>query len=398
MSQEDLTSIEVAALTKRWFPVTLWIAAIPAALAGLLFGSLIAPGLTRNAAAPSDPVQQIAAGWGHTCALVSSGKVYCWGVAKVNGADRNTTSPLLVSGLGEVKAISAGLIATCAIDVTDHALCWGTDWEQTAERKELVKSHTPKLIEGLPTVAQIAIGYAHVCAILKGDGSVWCWGGNGVGELGDGTTVERQTPAQATRAGTITGASWISAGVGNTCAVVGNGEVYCWGSDRQRGGGTIVKSTTPIKVNGLNNVIKVVNGRNFFCTLTARGEVICFGSNIFTQLGNKKVGQRYATLVRSKVPVATDIAANLFTACAALKSRKVSCWGSPLLEAKEWKTGVEPTEIVDLDNVKSVALGLTYACALLYSGQIKCWGAEIPGTGQSSNVPVIRPTEVRGLP
>jgi alpha-tubulin suppressor-like RCC1 family protein len=312
-------------------------------------------------------VQQIAAGWGQTCALVKSGDVYCWGVAVVNSSKRDSATPVRVRGTGKVKAISAVLTNTCAIDATDHAWCWGTDWQETFKRHSSVRTRIPNLIEELPALTQIAVGYAHICVILKSDGSVWCWGGNGAGELGDGTTVERAKPV---RAGQITGATWIAASVGNTCAVVANGEVYCWGTDNMRGKGHIVKSKSPVKVTGLKNVSKVVNGRNFFCALTSVGNVYCFGSNIFLQLGNKAVGRRYARPVRAKVPVATDIAANLFGACAVLASKKVYCWGDSVLGRK----AAEPTQVASLDNAKSVVLGLNWACAVLYSGSVKCWG------------------------
>jgi alpha-tubulin suppressor-like RCC1 family protein len=363
----------------------------------VFLGVLAAVEVPRISAAPADPVQQITAGWGHTCALVGSGDVYCWGAAEVNGSDHDSTFPLLVRGLTKVKHISAGLGESCAIDLTDRAWCWGTDWQETIARKSLVRSHVPKPVEELPAVTQISIGYSHLCSIVKTNGSVWCRGSNGAGELGNGSTVETLKPV---RAGMITQATSISVGVANSCAAAG-GEVYCWGADSQRGGGVIVKSRTPAKIDGLKNVTKVVNGRNFFCSLNTAGAVICFGSNIFNQLGNKAAGKRYSTPVKSNVSAATDIAANVFSACGVLASKKVSCWGAPFPAKGTSNEGIEPTEIVALDDVKSVALGVSHACALQYSGRIKCWGnneSGYLGNGQTSNVPVIRPIEVIGLP
>lgn len=366
----------------------------------LTIGSLVSLAVISTAEAPSrsasnvdptDPVEQIAAGWGQTCILTASGKVSCWGASEINGSDRNSSSPVLVTGLNKVKAISAGLIASCAIDVTDHAWCWGIDWNKTIERNELVRTHIPISVEGLPEVTQIVVGYAHWCAILKSDGSVWCWGGNAAGELGNGTTEDQVKPV---RAGNITGVTSISAGVSNTCAVAG-GEVYCWGTDHLERG-VIVKSKIPVKVSGPKNVKKVVNGRNFFCALTLTGEVSCFGSNIFLQLGNASIGKRYSMPVRAKVSPANDIAANLFSACATLVSKKVYCWGSPLTGSGD---GAEPAEIVGVGDAKKIALGLNYACVVLHSGRVKCWGSNEGGNlGNGSNLPADGPTEVVGLP
>jgi alpha-tubulin suppressor-like RCC1 family protein len=350
-----------------------------------------APHLSASPPDPADPVEQVAAGWGHTCVLTASGKVYCWGAAEINGSDRNSSSPVLVTGLNKVKAISAGLVASCAVDATDRAWCWGTDWKQTVERNEVVRTHVPILVEGLPEVTQIVVGYAHWCAILKSDGSIWCWGGNAAGELGNGTTEDQVKPV---RAGNITRATSISAGVGNTCAVA-NGEIYCWGTDH-REGGRIVKSKIPVKVRGPEDVIKVVNGRNFFCALTQTGEVTCFGSNIFLQLGNAAVGKGYSIPVRTKVPPANDIAANLFSACASLVNKKVYCWGSPLRKAGD---GAEPAETIGVDNAKKIALGLGHGCVVLYSGRVKCWGDNEAGNlGNGNNLQVDDPVEVIGLP
>ncbi len=351
-------------------------------------------GASLKGTARADPVQQIAAGWGHTCALVTSGKVYCWGARELNGSDHDAASPLLVSGLPKTKAISAGLTNTCAIDLTDRAWCWGANWKETFEQKSLVHSHIPNPVEGIAAATQIAIGYSHVCAIVKTDGSVWCWGSNGVGELGEGSTVDHGQPV---RAGSIMAATSIAAGVANTCAALADGDLYCWGRDTQRGKGIIVKSLTPVKVDRLNNVTKVVNGRNFFCALAATGEIFCFGSNIFLQLGNKDVGRQYAPPIRSRVPAATDIAANIFSACAVLKTKRVSCWGIPIA-GTDGTRAIEPTEIAALNDVKNITLGLSSACALLYSGKIHCWGSGYLGDGQNYTTPTNIPTEVKGLP
>ena len=201
---------------------------------GVVIGLLAATGLQAS----TDPVKEIATGWGYTCALVSSGAVYCWGTAWVNGSDTNSASPVLVNELSKVKAIGAGLGNTCAIDLTGQTWCWGTDWKESIERKGWVKTRIPKLMEGLPSASQIAVGWSHICVISEVDGSVWCWGSNGVGELGNGTTDEEEKPV---RVKNLAGATSIAAGVSNTCAVVAHDEVYCWGRDRQRG---LVQSST----------------------------------------------------------------------------------------------------------------------------------------------------------
>ena len=153
----------------------------------LIFGITLTLCCSGNSA-KAESVPQVAVGYKHACALVSSGLVHCWGFKWVNGSESNSALPQIVKGIGNVKAISAGGPNTCAIDFDDQAWCWGLDWKDSLKTGKEILSGTPKLIEGLPPVVQIAIGYSHVCAIDKIDGGVWCWGQNPAGELGNGTT------------------------------------------------------------------------------------------------------------------------------------------------------------------------------------------------------------------
>ena len=363
---------------------------------------LIAP---FEAVAGSDEeshVTQVAVGYAHTCALLRSGQVYCWGLAHVNGRSEDSPVAVPVEGLPKIKSISAGQVNSCATDFEDQAWCWGVDLQASIKsQKEVITA--PKLVAQLPAVSQIASGFLHNCAIAKSDGSVFCWGENGAGELGVGTTDEGKLQASAIplKAKGLKGATWVATGVNNTCAVVAGGQIYCWGTDDQRGDGVVVKSNVPRHHDESRNVSKVVNGRNFFCALTVDGQVICFGSNLMGQLGSKEAGSIYTQTQPKGIDRALDIGAGGFFACAVTPSKNVLCWGQLPGQDPFEDEGSEPAVVPGLSGVESISLGLGTACAIIRGGRVKCWGANQAGqvgNGIASTEEVTTPADVIGLP
>jgi hypothetical protein len=142
----------------------------------------------------------IAAGGVHTCALTSAGGVKCWGYNPYgqlgDGTTTGRSTPVPVSGLaGGVAALAAGSIHTCALTSAGAVKCWGNNIYGQLGDGTTTERHTPVAVSGLASgvAALAAAGSGHTCA-LTGAGAVKCWGRNGHGALGDGTTTERHTP------------------------------------------------------------------------------------------------------------------------------------------------------------------------------------------------------------
>ena len=221
---------------------------------GQLGDGTIQPRLTPVAVVglPSG-IQAIGAS-GHTCALTADGSIYCWGRNVKGQLGNGATSmrpnprPVAVAGLpGPMRAISAGGDHTCAITAQGAALCWGFNNMGQLGDGTLESRLSPVAVIGLPgEVASLSTGEYHTCASLT-DGSAWCWGDNGEGRLGDGTTTDRRTPVAV--AGLAAGVRGISAGLSYTCAVTSGG-VRCWGANwaGQLGDGTLTGRTTPVDV------------------------------------------------------------------------------------------------------------------------------------------------------
>ena len=131
---------------------------------------------------------------------------------------------------------------------------------------------------------QMAVGSDHTAA-LKSDGTVWTWGGNSSGQLGDGTIAGHTTPQQVPG---LTGVVAISAGDSHTVVVKNDGTVWAWGDNTfgQLGNGTTIQSTTPQRVSSLTGVITIAAGGNVTLALKSDGTVWAWGRNDSGQLGD----------------------------------------------------------------------------------------------------------------
>ncbi|MCM2329033.1 MAG: choice-of-anchor D domain-containing protein, partial [Lysobacter sp.] len=198
-------------------------------------------------------VLAIAAGREHSCAVVSGGSVRCWGRGYEGqlgaGAFSNSLTPVIVAGVSAVS-VTAGAYHTCARTSSGGAKCWGsnTSGELGLGNRPTSFEASPLDVVGLASgVTSLSAGGAHTCAVAGG--AVKCWGWNVVGQLGTGNTTDAIVPAAVS--GLASGASRVSAGQSHSCAVKTDGTVYCWGSNDygKLGNGTAVAmSSTPVQV------------------------------------------------------------------------------------------------------------------------------------------------------
>ncbi|MCG8556714.1 MAG: hypothetical protein MJD61_15715, partial [Proteobacteria bacterium] len=183
----------------------------------------------------------IKAGIAHTCALLQTGEVRCWGFnpsAQLGNTLPGSTKPVTVAGLGRAVELAASEHDTCALLATGEVWCWGGFY-----------GPVPVAVAGLQDVVEIKAGRQHTCARLLG-GELRCWGANYRAQLGDGTTLDRRVPGPVPG---VRGAVELTLGWMHTCARLGNGELWCWGSNHQGqlGDGTTTQRTSPVLVQGL---------------------------------------------------------------------------------------------------------------------------------------------------
>jgi len=253
-------------------------------------------------------VKAIAAGREHTVALKCDGTVWAWGNNIFGQIGDNTHTdkytPVQVVGtdsvgfLTNVISIAAGYWYTIALKEDGTVWTWGSGPmgdNTTTNRKTPVQVLGPGGIGVLTDVIAIAAGDFHAMAVKK-DGSVWAWGDNNCGQLGDNTTTNRSTPVQVMGLGGIgflAGAKAIAAGASHTVVLKDDGTLLAWGLNcyGQLGDGTRTGQDTPVQVLGLGGagiltgVKAIASGSYHTITLKEDGTVWTWGSNMDGVLG-----------------------------------------------------------------------------------------------------------------
>jgi alpha-tubulin suppressor-like RCC1 family protein len=197
---------------------------------------------------------QVRPGGNHTCAWTSTGSIYCWGANDEgqlgDGTQTRRTSPVLVPAVGRVFAqVSPGGAHTCAA-TTDHVpYCWGRNRTGAVGDNSTTRWLSPTVVNanGLKIDA-MAVGVFHSCAIGTDD-RAYCWGANNEGQLGDGTNNQHLTPVPVT--GGLRFARISVGAVGSHgCGVTAAGAVYCWGRNNsgELGDGTTADRNAPVRV------------------------------------------------------------------------------------------------------------------------------------------------------
>jgi len=223
----------------------------------------------------------------------------------------------------------------------------------------------------------IVTGGGHACAIVEG-GSLFCWGGNTSGQLGNGTATHAPRPVRVAGVATVVS---VAVGTAHTCALRQDGSVLCWGSgaDGRLGNGGAGGSRTPAAVAGLGAARALAAGDRHTCALLAGGAVSCWGSNFESQ-----IGQPSGLSASSPSPVVglsgiEEIAAGRAHTCARRSDGMVLCWGAG--SAGQLGDGAtssrrEPAIVGGLTGVTAIALGRNHSCALRGDdeGTVLCWG------------------------
>jgi len=194
------------------------------------------------------------------------------------------------------------------------------------EKPSVVPATTTNFALANATATAIAAGGSHACALLTG-GSVRCWGSNFSGQLGNGTTTNDPIPTPVVVSG-ITTATAISAGNGNTCALLTGGSVRCWGDNYygQLGNGTTTNSSTPVAVSGITTATAISAGGYHTCALLTDGSVRCWGYNNYGQLGNGTTTDSSTPVAVGGITTAIAISAGGYHTCALLTGGSVRCW------------------------------------------------------------------------
>jgi len=303
----------------------------------------------------SGEVAKLAGGWLQACAILhSTGALECYGYQDLVAFDANQTAPWVGGGIhpagtsGAYSDVSVGHYAACAVQHAGTVQCWGKNDVGQLGNNSLTDSNTAvSVVTGsgaLTGATHISLSHENSACALLSNGTVDCWGWNGWGNIGSGTSV---TPIEvATPVSGITTATQIVVGNGHACALLSSGNVQCWGNNANGELGNEAtlpgaNQLTPVNVTvssvPLANVTQIAAGGNHTCALQSSGEVMCWGYN-----ANGEVGYADGTtnsqstpqlVVSTTVPIhipltsVAGISASEYGTCALLNNNSVTCWG-----------------------------------------------------------------------
>jgi len=355
----------------------------------------------------------VTTGASHTCALLNTGSVRCWGEGRAGqlgygnhykiGDDETPASAGNVNVGGTVSQISAGREHTCALLSTGAVRCWGAGQLGYGNTDHVGDDETPASAGDVSVggpVTQVAAGGRHTCALLS-TGAVRCWGEAFAGQLGYGDTDQvgdDETPASASDVNVGALVIQIEAGDRHTCVLLSTGAVRCWGSgnDGRLGYGnetTIGDNEAPATAGNVNvggTVVQIAAGDEHTCALLDTGRVRCWGRGQFGRLGygnTNDIGDDETPASARDVNVAgpvvrvVRIAAGGRHTCALLDTGAVRCWGSA--EQLGYGEGVDigdsetPASAGDVNvggRVSEISAGRDHTCAVLITGAVRCWG------------------------
>ena len=411
-------------------------------------GGPLGNGSSVNSSTPTpvsstEPFRFISASWASTCAVSRSADLYCWGANYEGGAGigsftGNVPTPQLVSSLPNVNYSTGGGQHSCAVTADGQAHCWGDEgWGMLGNGSFGFRS-APVAVAGLAgTYVDVATGNDHVCALtsagatwcwglgnvgqlgdntflpfaqpsgpvqvsgaqtfasisagsqftcgLTSAGAAYCWGNNWVGQLGDGTTINRSVPTAVVGGITFTR---LEAGALHACGIADTGIGYCWGMNDvgQLGDGTTTNSSSPVAVTGIADLVDIRPGERHTCATTSAGAGYCWGSNLGGELGNGTSGGFSANPVAvagghvfTEVHAGGRLNNNEDFSCGIDASGAAWCWGSngSCMLGNDLCGGAlvtTPGPVSGGNVFSTLTLGTWMACGITSGGQRLCWG------------------------
>ena len=301
----------------------------------------------------------------HSLAIASDGTVWAWGDNFFgqlgDGTTTNRAAPVQVPGLSGVVAAAVGSDFSLVVKADGSVWGWGYNGNNQLGPNPYQPA-TPVQVPGISGATAVAAGDSHALA-LRADGTVWSWGDNSFGQLGHGTTdtsAASSAPAAVVGLANVTG---VAAGRFHSLAVRSDGTVWAWGQNGsgRLGNGTTANSAVPVQAGGLTGATRVAAGGNHSLALTVAGTVWAWGDNFYGQLGTGSCTTTASTVpVQASTPGSTATLAAGFLASLAVVASPVATLNPTSLTFGQQKVGTtSATQAVTLTNRGQAPLTIT---------------------------------------
>ncbi|HEX3047616.1 MAG TPA: carbohydrate binding domain-containing protein, partial [Bacillota bacterium] len=338
---------------------------------------------------PEPIIPMVAAGAVHSLALKCDGTVWAWGYNGNgqfgDGTYQSSSTPVQVYGLTNVKRIAAGGGLSLALKTDGTVWAWG--YNPYGLGNGMTQSWYVFQVPGLTDIQDIVVGDVNVgmgpsltynCCILalKKDGSVWSWGYNGEGELGDGTTVNKTTPVQVKN---LTGVKAISTWQAHTLALKNDGTVWAWGYNGygELGTGNTSNSSIPVQVKGITDVVSISAGFNFSIAKKSDGTVWAWGENYDGGFGNGNTTDSLFPTRSYNLESFTNFISGYGCSHGLTSNGAGWSWGYNAygqLGDGTWGNKLVPVQISGLSGLSCIAAGLNFTLAVKNDGTVWAWG------------------------
>jgi alpha-tubulin suppressor-like RCC1 family protein len=267
----------------------------------------------------------VSAGSGHSVVLKKDGTVWTWGyngegqLGTRPAADSRFPKPEQASDLSGITAVVAGDRYCMALKADGTVWAWGNNWHGQLGNGTKNSSSSPREVAGLSDIVALAAGMGHSFALAK-DGSIRAWGYNDDGELGDGKRKDRFTPF---RVPGLSGVKAVAAGSHHSVALKNDGTVWMWGGQNKAD-----RSLTPRRVPGLSQIVAISVGGWYSLALKDDGTVWAWGVIANGEQDDDTMNEVIKKPVQIKALTnVTGIAAGMWHALALKKDGTVWAWG-----------------------------------------------------------------------
>lgn len=332
---------------------------------------------------------EVGAGERHSCVLMGSGRIFCWGEGGSGqlgqGSSASSTRPVQVSGVVDAVELSVGGNHSCFFDARPSLWCFGRNDHGQLGDVSFSDSNVPVRVRTVSDIppAQVAAGHSHTCYFgtrSGGDGAVACWGEGTFRQNGHNADLA----APRAVAGVSTDVMEVAAGGSHTCALTRSGEVQCWGNngDGQLGGGSAGPATaSPTSVSGLTDATALGIGASSSYVIRSGGSASGWGRNRHWQIGTSMTGNAFPSPVPVAISGATEITGGSSHGCA-IAAAGAMCWGvnNGTVGDGTIQNRQLPTAVSGGNRFVTLAAGDVHSCALDADGVVWCWGRN--GAGQ----------------